>query len=433
LRARRALPASGADRGQTPIGARLACALLALLLLVASGALAADRTLRVAVTGDYPPLCERSPAGEYVGLDPDVAREFAAQRGYEIAWVAVTWPDLASALAAGRFDVAMTGVTVRLDRSVAGRFVAPIAESGALALVRDPALASEAALARPGVAIAVNAGGHLERVARARFPQAAIRALPDNSAVRDAFASGAAPVVLTDTLEAARWRALATGAAQVGPLTHDVKAYWLPADHAALAAELDVWLLAREADGTLARLRHRHLAPDDADHRTALPTSALVAALAERLALMPAVAEAKRASGAPVQAPAREAELQTAAVASAQEAGRRAGLEVPSRRALERFFAALFESSRAVQSAVLAVPPAEAVRVYDLETELRPALSRITERVATLLPLLPRRIAAGELADALARQTAGLPGMGEPERARIASALAELASARRRH
>jgi cyclohexadienyl dehydratase len=289
-------------------------------------------------------------------------------------------------------------------------------------------------LAQPGRALTVNAGGHLERVARARFPLAAIAALPDNSAVRDAFVAGRARAVVTDTLEAPHWRALARDSALVGPLTRDVKAYWLPADRAALADELDAWLLAREADGTLARLRMQHLGAAAAQRRTALPALALVAALAERLALMPEVAEAKRASGAPVLAPEREAALLAAAVASVRAAAQRERLTAPDARALEVFFGALFEVSRAVQTAVLARPnaPGESERIYDLDTELRPAIARVTERIAALLPRLPIRLDENALADELAARSVDIPGFDATQREKLAAALAEVASAPRR-
>jgi cyclohexadienyl dehydratase len=402
---------------------------LAALALLAASAAGAGGRLRVAVTGDYPPLCERTADGGYAGLDPEIARRFAAERGYTIEWVAVTWPGLADALRGDRFDVAMTGVTVRAERSIAGRFSAPIVESGAVVLVRDTALASAEALARPGVPIHVNAGGHLERLARVRFPTAAITALPDNSAVRDAFAAGVASAVVTDTLEAPRWRALVPGAAQIGPLTRDVKAYWLPADRAALAAELDQWLFEREGDGTLARLRMHWLGPEAAARRSALPALALVAALGERLALMPAVAEAKRASGTPVLAPERETELLVSAIAEVRAAAQRERRSPPEEPALERFFMALFEASRAVQSAVLeGPPPAEGAALWRLDADLRPALTRQTERIAALLPRLPIQLDENALAEELAVRTDALPGLGPSERARLASAIAELAS-----
>jgi cyclohexadienyl dehydratase len=410
-----------------------ALALLAVLLWSALAASAAERPLRVGVTGDYPPLCERTEAGGYAGFDPDVARAFAAERGYAIEWVPVTWPELAAALAAGRFDVAMTGVTVRADRSIAGRFSLPVAESGAVVLVRDPELASEAALAQPGLVLRVNAGGHLERFARARFPSAAIQALADNTAVRDAFVSGTARAVVTDTLEAPHWRALAPDSAVVGPLSRDAKAYWLPPDRGALAEELDAWLLAREADGTLARLRMQHLGAPAAARPTALPALALVAALAERLGLSPAVAEAKRASGVPVLVAEREAALVAEAVARVRATAQRERLAAPEPRALEAFFAALLEASRAVQTAVLARAPAEGAPPagHDLDAELRPALARITERIAALLPRLPARLDENALAADLAARTSGLPGFEETQRAQLARAIAAVASAPR--
>jgi len=413
--------------------ARAPRALLALACALAS-ALAAHAAppLRVAVTGDYPPLASRTADGDYVGFDVDVARAFAATRGSEIEWVPVSWPELGAALAARRFDVAMTGVTVRPDRSIAGIFTVPVLESGAVVLVRDAALASEEALAKPGVALSVNAGGHLERVARARFPLAALSALPDNSALRDAFASGVAGAVVTDTLEAPSWRALVPGAAQHGPFTRDVKAYWLPPDRSPLAAELDTWLQQRESDGSLAQLRAQWLGPTAAQRPSAQPALALLAALAERFALMPAVAEAKRASGAPVLAPEREAALLASAVAAAQSAARRERSPAPEKAALEAFFTALFETSRALQSAVLASAPADpSARVYDLDAELRPALTRVTERIAALLPRLPARLSESAVADDLAARCADLPGFGESERAHVAAALAQLAGAPR--
>ncbi|HEU4429027.1 MAG TPA: transporter substrate-binding domain-containing protein [Myxococcota bacterium] len=408
-------------------------AFLALACTLA-GALAADAAppLRIAVTGDYPPLAARSADGDYVGFDVDVARAFAATRGSEIEWVPVRWPELDAALAARRFDIAMTGVTVRPDRSIAGVFTVPVLESGAVVLVRDGALASVEALAKPGVALHVNAGGHLERVARARFPLAAISALPDNSAVRDAFASGAAGAVVTDTLEAPRWRALVPGAAQVGPLTRDAKAYWLPPDRAALAAELDAWLQQRESDGSLAQLRAQWLGTDALQRPSAQPALALIAALAERFALMPEVAEAKRASGAPVLAPEREAALLATAVVAAQDAARRERIPAPEKAALEAFFAALFAASREVQHAALAAASTDpSAPVYDLDTELRPALTRITERIAALLPRLPARLSESAVAEDLAARCTDLPGFGESERERVAAALAQLASAPR--
>ena len=160
----------------------------------------------------------------------------------------------------------MSGVTVRPERSVAGHFSVPVAETGAVLLVRprilegeDPSKWTTATLDRRGVRLAVNAGGHLERVARATFSQAHIRVIRSNDRVRQALERGQVDAVVTDTVEAPLWRQGLEDVVLVGPFTRDRKAYLLPAHEMALAGRIDAWLLARERDGTLAELRSQWL------------------------------------------------------------------------------------------------------------------------------------------------------------------------------
>ena len=47
------------------------------------------------------------------------------------------WPELTSDLIAGRFDLAMGGVTMRPERAVAGSFTRPVAVAGAVVLARE--------------------------------------------------------------------------------------------------------------------------------------------------------------------------------------------------------------------------------------------------------------------------------------------------------
>ena len=115
--------------------------LLAAALALPASASPADATLRVGTSGDYEPFSFASPgeaAGRLIGFDLAVARLYAADRGFALELVRFRWPELLRDLAAGRFDLAMSGVTVRPERSLVGRFSAPVAESGAVALVRDP-------------------------------------------------------------------------------------------------------------------------------------------------------------------------------------------------------------------------------------------------------------------------------------------------------
>jgi chorismate mutase-like protein len=273
----------------------------------------------------------------------------------------------------------------------------PVVETGAVLLVRgetwrrlgvDPARALEQ-LDDASLLLAVNAGGHLERVTRAHFPSARIRAIPDNRAVRNALAGGEVDAVVTDTLEAPGWLQGLSDVQLVGPFTRDRKAYWVRADDAALVTRLDAWLMRAERDGSLTGLRAEWFG-EAAVRRTATPLEALLASCDERLALMPAVAEYKRAHGIPVVDPEREVRVLEAAWKAVALAAERAGSEPPPRRDVERFYRAQIDAAVAIQYRVIAEPAPKGAATFDLASEIRPALLRIGERMATLLVLAAR-------------------------------------------
>lgn len=339
--------------------------------------------LRLGTSFDYHPFSTRASGGEAAGFDIAIGRAFAASRG-AFEWVPFAWPTLQRDFAARNFEIAMSGVTVRPERSLTGRFSLPVAVSGAIAIVREVGATSAADLNRAGVVIAVNAGGHLERVTRREFPAAKITAIPDNARVISELLEGRAQAAITDTHEAASWMGTNTGLTTIGPFTRDYKAYWVQPGREDLARELDTWLLARERDQTLDRLR-RQFFGDGEWRRTALPAAALQAAVAERRALMPHVAEAKRESGGAIEDPAREAVVVAAGIASVARAATERGVAPPDEAVVRAFFVNEIEEAKRIQRETLAAPRAAGARVYDLRGELRPALLRIGDKIAMLL------------------------------------------------
>jgi cyclohexadienyl dehydratase len=371
--------------------------------------------IRVGTSGDYAPFSELGAGGRRDGFDVEVARAYAQERGLRIRWVPLRWAELDRDIAAGRFDMVMSGVTVRPERSLVGRFSVPVATSGVVLLARTNELPER----DTGMRMVVNAGGHLERAARRLFPDAALRPLSPNAAVRKALLAGEADAAVTDTLEAPGWLAGTSGLHVLGPYTRDWKAYWLPASASERARDLDAWLIAREADGTLAALRTRTL-PGSAREASATPLVALGAALEERLALMPLVAEAKRASGAPVRAPAQEQTVLAAAALSVRDAAARAGASAPDAAAVREFFGALIDGAREIQERTLAGPPSSDPPA-DVDRSLRPALARISERIAWLLVQLPPRLDEPAVKHAL--EPLEESGVAPATRDRIARAL----------
>jgi cyclohexadienyl dehydratase len=265
--------------------------------------------LRVATSADYAPFStERH--GVPVGMDIEIAERLGRDLGMRVDVVHVAWPALAGATQRGDFDIAMGGVTMRADRALVGRYTRPYATVGAVAVVREAdaaRFASVASLDRAGVRIAVNAGGHLEQVARAHFPRAAITAVPDNRAVLPRLLAGTADAVVTDSAELRAWQRSDLRA--LGPFSLDHKAYLLPADRDALAAQLDAWIGAREADGWLDGERVRWLGATASLDPNAAGRESVAALIRLRLDLMPAVAAAKRAAGLPIEDRMQEARV----------------------------------------------------------------------------------------------------------------------------
>jgi cyclohexadienyl dehydratase len=417
--------------------------LLAVLLLVVGAACtptkaptsaaprpaAALTVLHAGTSGDYPPLSVwKNDHAE--GYAPELLGAFASSQKNAIAWTRFTWPGLASDLREGRFEIAADGITVRPERSVIGRFTVPIARGGAILLVRRPAWLGSSSteplslriLDRPELRVVVNRGGHLERVTRSLLHAAKIEAIPDNAAVGSALARGEADAAMTNTFEAPRFRAGLAGIEQVGPLTKDITALWVRADQSELAEHLDDWLLAEEASGRLDQLRTRALGPGGGGP-TARPVDALIAATAERLALMPFVAAAKQSTAKSVEDSAQEQRVLAAAAEAVGKAAAKRGQAPPPRERINAFFRAQIEAAKNVQEHAPA--PSAPAPTFSLDRDLRPAIARITARMAFIVVRLPRDITLTSVR-ALARDELANSGLDEEHVDNLARALAAL-------
>jgi cyclohexadienyl dehydratase len=394
---------------------------LALVVLAACGA-PARAPIHAGTSGTYPPLSAWDGARPE-GLAPAILAAFAESQRTSVAWTRFTWPVLATEMHAGAFDLAADGITVRPDRSIAGRFTVPIARGGAVLLTRSAVMGATPreivdGLRRPGLRVVVNAGGYLEGVARRLLAGAEIRAIPDNAAVREAFARGDADAAMTNTFEAPRWSAGLADVQAVGPLTSDVTAFWLRADRSDLAEALDAWLLDAEASGRLEELRAKWLGAAGGGP-VARPVDALLAATAERLALMPLVAAAKKAAGEGVEQTAQEERVLASAEAAVARAAAARGAPAPGHEKVVAFFRAEIEAAKHVQERA-AVPAGAAP---SLDRELRPAIARITARMAFLLVRVPPGVSRDDVTTRARLDLADLP-IGADDVERIAGAIA---------
>lgn len=338
----------------------------------AMGKGSAATVLRVGTSGDYAPFTVKN-EGVLDGFDIDAAKRLGQDLGRPVEFRIVPWLSLTAATKDGDFDIAMGGITMRADRALVGRYTRPYAAVGIVALVREAYVkrfGSAEALNSPGVRIAVNAGGHLEQVARAQFPRARIDAVPDNHAVPQRLTAGKADAVLSDTAEARDW--LRPGLRVIGPFRFDYKAYLLPADEDALAVQVDEWMVARETDGWLPAQRERWLGmPAKANPATAT-REAIAALIGLRLDLMLPMAAAKRAAGKAVEDTGQEA----AVIARVRERSSRPQYT-------ERVYRQLIELAKAVQQKA---PDAQATVSLD---DVRTAIGRVDDQLVRELNRAP--------------------------------------------
>ncbi len=342
----------------------MVAALLALALPAAAGG---EELLRVGTSSDYPPFSH-----DGAGFDVEVAGRLARHLDARVEWVQFRWEELGRRVRAGDFDIAMSGVTWRPDRAVVGWMTRAVAAGG-------PCVVGTADPARVGV----NRGGFLERWARGRFRNAQLVAVDDNLSLAPRFVAGELDAFVTDSFELPHVAQADWPSRCEPPL--DRKVYWIAPQRAAtLGPEIDAWLARRELE--LAALRALWLgaaAPrNDADH--------LIDLLARRLALMPAVAGWKRARSLAAEDLRREALV----LDRAAGAGAARGLAAAGVRQL---FRVQIDLAKRVQGRSRA-PAFE----LDLDSELRPALGRLGERIVTALaavaPLDAAALGDGRLA-----------------------------------
>jgi ABC-type amino acid transport substrate-binding protein len=92
-------------------------------------------TLRVGVTTTSPPFVFKQ-SGEIVGLDADMAREFARFIGKTLRFVDLEWDDQIPALLENRTDIIMSGMSITNMRKMSIAFSQPYYRSGLMAMVR---------------------------------------------------------------------------------------------------------------------------------------------------------------------------------------------------------------------------------------------------------------------------------------------------------
>jgi len=162
--------------------------------------------LRVGTAGDYMPMSYLDPeTGAYVGFDAELAEDLAASLDVEVEYVETSWPTLMDDTLAGKFDLAICGITVTDARKEQALMSEGYLENGKTVLCRAEdaqKYTSLEAINHPEVRVMENPGGLNEKFARENLPDATLIIHDVNQEIPGLVASGEADVMITETMEA---------------------------------------------------------------------------------------------------------------------------------------------------------------------------------------------------------------------------------------
>ena len=162
--------------------------------------------LRVGTAGDYQPMSYLdTETGTYTGFDVELAEDLAKSLGVETEYVKTSWPTLMEDTLAGKFDLAICGITVTDARKEQALMSEGYFKNGKTVLCRAEdadKYTSLEAINKADVRVMENPGGLNEKFARENLPEATLIIHDVNQEIPGLIASGEADVMITEIMEA---------------------------------------------------------------------------------------------------------------------------------------------------------------------------------------------------------------------------------------
>jgi cyclohexadienyl dehydratase len=163
--------------------------------------------LRVGTTGTYFPFSQIAADGSFEGYDIDVAKKIGEDLGVRVEFVQAPWPTIVAGLAAGKYDIAASGISLTLDRMKSVAFTDSYVRPSVVPLIRkqdEGKYKTWRDLDSPDVTIAVMLGTSAERMTRTTFTKANIISVEAPALDWQEVLSGHAHAAINDNLTYAR-------------------------------------------------------------------------------------------------------------------------------------------------------------------------------------------------------------------------------------
>lgn len=222
-----------------------------------------DQKLVVGTTGDYKPFTYwNEERNRYQGFDIEVIQAFAKAADLDVTFVKTTWPTLSEDTKSGKFDIAVGGITKKVEREVVGDFTSSYFSFQKAPLVKKEdvkRLNSLDAINDPSVKIGVNPGGTNEAFVKKHFPKANVTVFENNLDIPKAVQSGQVDVMVTDDIEALHYATELNLA--VPKLTEAWEpaemAYLMKSDQKQLGDVFRVWIESAEGQEQVQKLKKK--------------------------------------------------------------------------------------------------------------------------------------------------------------------------------
>ncbi len=165
-------------------------------------------TIKIGTTGDYRPMSYfNKETGEYEGIDAEISKIIADSLNVKIEYVQTTWPTLTADTLAGKFDIALCGIS----RNYAREKIMAMSDGYGVGLFGKTILCRKsdakkfktlADINKSDVRVMINPGGTNEKFAHANLKNAKIIVFEKNAEIPEQISKGNADIMITETVEA---------------------------------------------------------------------------------------------------------------------------------------------------------------------------------------------------------------------------------------
>ena len=225
-----------------------------------------NKEILVGTSGDYRPFSFLNPqTNKYEGMDIEAAQKLGKALGAKVTFVKFKWPGLIKDLLAGKFDIAMGGVSRSLARARVAAYTKPYMTIGTCPLVRkgeEGKYQDFASVDQPSVKIILNQGGSNDRYFTPRIKKATILRHNKNEEIALKVKDGTADVWITDNVEALFWAEKLPGLVAANPTntyTVKTKGYLIRQGDQVFLNWLNLWLEQMFLQGEIQKLQKKWL------------------------------------------------------------------------------------------------------------------------------------------------------------------------------